>query len=87
MKIFINILLVCIYKYNQKYHFGPYILGLLSIWFLHSDNSKFGLYYFQLTVNFGYIYLVNKSLISYKIINIMSCKFTMTFFKMRNIYQ
>ena len=54
----------------KKYYFDPYILRLLSIWFLHFGNCKFGLCYFQLVVNFGYIYLVNKSLISYEIINI-----------------
>ena len=83
MKTFINSLLVCTYKYNKKkiYHFRPYILGLLSIWLLYFDSSKFDPCYFQLTVNFDYIYLVNKSLISYEIINILICKFAMHIFQ------
>ena len=37
-------------KKMRKYHFGPYILGLQSIWLLHIDNNQFGPYYF-LTCN------------------------------------
>ena len=36
---------------RQKHYFGPYILRLQSIWSLYFDNSQFGSYYFQLTVN------------------------------------
>ena len=38
-------------EYRRKHHFGPYILGLQSIWSLHFGNNQFGLYYFQFTIN------------------------------------
>ena len=38
-------------KKRRKHHFGPYILGLQLIWFLHFGNNQFGSCYFQLTFN------------------------------------
>jgi len=39
--------LLCI-NYRRKYHFGPYILGLQSIWSQHFYSSQFGPCYFWL---------------------------------------
>ena len=38
-------------NFRRKYHFGPYILGLKSIWFLHFGSNQFGPCYFQLAIN------------------------------------
>ena len=38
-------------KIRRKHHFGPYILGLQSIWSLHFESNQFGPCYFQVTIN------------------------------------
>ena len=53
--------------------FGPYIMGSLSIWFLHFGNNQFNPYYLQLVVN-----LVESLLFSTCSIKVQIHNFTMS---------
>ena len=47
----LHLLMIEITLKEKNTIFGPYIMGSLSIWFLHFCNSQFSLYYFQLVAN------------------------------------